>query len=67
MYVCLCNAVTDRAIRDAASRGVASIDALAAETGVGTCCGACRPLAIQILDEAGGVSSLSFHGSPVAA
>lgn len=67
MYVCLCNAVTDRAIREAASRGVASIDALAAETGVGTCCGACRPLAIQILDEASGLASRGFHGAPVAA
>lgn len=67
MYVCLCNAVTDRAIRDAAARGVASIDALAAETGVGTCCGACRPLAIQILDEAAGLPSRTFHGAPVAA
>lgn len=67
MYVCLCNAVTDRAIRDAAARGVASIDALAAETGVGTCCGACRPLAIQILDEAAGLPSRAFHGATVAA
>lgn len=66
MYVCLCNAVTDRAIRDAAARGIDTMDALAAETGVGTCCGACRPLAVQILDEAT-APSRGFHGSIVAA
>lgn len=58
MYVCICNAVTDRAIRDAAARGVSTADELAAETGAGTCCGACRPLALQILNE----GSMRHHG-----
>lgn len=66
MYVCLCNAVTDRAIREAAARGIDTMDALAAETGVGTCCGACRPLALQILDEAQSPSR-AFHGAIAAA
>ncbi|MCE3003845.1 MAG: (2Fe-2S)-binding protein [Xanthomonadaceae bacterium] len=66
MYVCLCNAVTDRAIREAAARGIDTMDALAAETGVGACCGACRPLALQILDEAQ-ASSRGFHGAIAAA
>lgn len=51
MFVCICHAVTDRAVRDAAERGADTLDALAAETGVGTCCGACRPLAIEILEQ----------------
>jgi bacterioferritin-associated ferredoxin len=53
MYVCVCNAVTDRTIREAAVRGVQSFEQLAHETGAGTCCGACRPLALQILKEPG--------------
>jgi bacterioferritin-associated ferredoxin len=52
MYVCLCHGVTDHAIRDAAARGVRCLDALATETGLGTCCGACRPLAQEVLGEA---------------
>lgn len=51
MYVCICHAVTDRTIRDAARRGVHTTEQLAAETGAGTCCGCCKTLAQQILHE----------------
>lgn len=51
MYVCICNAVTDRAIREAADRGVSTLDQLAVETGCGSTCGCCRTLAVAILDE----------------
>jgi bacterioferritin-associated ferredoxin len=51
MYVCVCHAVTDRTIREAARRGVDTLDQLAAETGAGTCCGSCRTLALQILSD----------------
>ena len=56
MYVCVCHGVTDRAIREAADRGVDTLDRLACETGVGTCCGSCRELAVRILDQAGSES-----------
>ncbi len=49
MYVCICHGITDRAIREARARGVASIEELGAETGCGSTCGSCRPLASQIL------------------
>jgi bacterioferritin-associated ferredoxin len=52
MYVCICHGITDRAIREAADRGVDSLDQLACETGIGTCCGSCRELAVRILDQA---------------
>jgi bacterioferritin-associated ferredoxin len=51
MYVCVCHAVTDRTIREAAVGGVRTLEDLAAHTGAGTCCGCCRSLATQILDE----------------
>ena len=51
MYVCVCNAVTDRAIREAAQRGVSTLGELTLATGCGACCGSCRELALQILDE----------------
>ena len=67
MYVCLCHGVTDRTIREAASRGVSTLDALATETGAGTCCGACRPLALEILSEPGLASNLPFHAAHATA
>jgi bacterioferritin-associated ferredoxin len=53
MYVCVCHAVTDRAIREASRRGIRTVDQLAMETGLGTCCGSCRPMADEILAESG--------------
>lgn len=51
MYVCVCNAVTDRAIREAAAEGVASLEELTRRTGCGDCCGSCVEVARQILAE----------------
>ena len=65
MFVCICNAVSDRQIREAAAKGVECLDGLAYETGVGTCCGSCRPLALQVLDQAR--AELSFAFAPAAA
>lgn len=52
MYVCICNAVTDREIRDAARRGVRSMEALSAQLKVATCCGRCRDCAREVLTAA---------------
>ncbi len=51
MYVCICNAVTDRDIRRAAASGADSLYALQDSLGVATCCGSCRQQATDILDE----------------
>jgi bacterioferritin-associated ferredoxin len=52
MYVCICNAVTDRTIREAAATGVRSFAELRHRTGCGDCCGSCEDLAREILDAA---------------
>lgn len=52
MFVCVCNRVTDRAIREAVDRGIGSVDELADELRVATCCGRCRDFAQRILHEA---------------
>ena len=51
MYVCLCNKVTDRQIRDAARRGCSRLNDLRSELGVASCCGSCGDMAQEILDE----------------
>jgi len=51
MYVCMCNAITEREVRECARSGCCSLDALCTELGVGSGCGRCRPMAKEILDE----------------
>ena len=52
MYICICNAITERDVRECARRGCCSLDDLSVELGVGTGCGRCRSVAKEILDEA---------------
>ncbi len=51
MYVCICNAVTDKQIRKAAESGVQDLWGLQRELGVATACGACKQMASEILSE----------------
>jgi bacterioferritin-associated ferredoxin len=51
MYICICNAVTLRQVEECARTGADSVDALARELGVGTCCGRCRDCAADVLRE----------------
>lgn len=50
MYVCVCNAVTERAIRESVDGGVRTFAELQAETGCGTGCGCCESVATQVLE-----------------
>jgi bacterioferritin-associated ferredoxin len=52
MYVCLCHAVTDRAIYEAVERGVSTYSELSFSTGCGTQCGSCARTARQMFNEA---------------
>ena len=52
MYVCICNNVTERDIREAVSNGAVSIDCLEDRLRVSTGCGQCRELARQCLQGA---------------
>jgi bacterioferritin-associated ferredoxin len=51
MYVCICNAVTERSIREAAVAGVRTLPELSRRTGCADCCGSCADLASEILEE----------------
>ena len=51
MYICLCNAITDRQIVQAAELGARSSDDLAQGLGVGLGCGRCRSCAKTLLLE----------------
>lgn len=51
MYVCLCNGVTERDIRQAAAGGCRGMTELTMRTGCGASCGSCVSMACQLLDE----------------
>ncbi len=53
MYVCICNAVTDKQIRRAAKNGVDNLYELRESLGVASNCGSCADEAQTILDESG--------------
>ena len=49
MYICICNAITEKAVRECAAHGNYSLEQLAFELGVGTGCGRCRECAHDLL------------------
>jgi bacterioferritin-associated ferredoxin len=52
MYICLCNGITERDIRNCcAEEGACSMRDLERCLGIGANCGKCKPVAKQILNE----------------
>lgn len=51
MYICICNAVTEKEVRDCARQGVQCLDGLAFKLGVGAGCGRCKECAAELLEE----------------
>lgn len=51
MYVCICNAITDKDIRRAAANGADTLYELQDRLGVATCCGSCASHANEILND----------------
>lgn len=51
MYVCICNAVTERQILQAVAGGARTVADLKQALKVGTRCGACASFAEEVLEE----------------
>ena len=49
MFICVCNAITERQVQEAVASGAASLSDLEAQLGVGGCCGCCRDTASDYL------------------
>lgn len=49
MYVCVCNAISDRQIQETVAAGATSLGDLKDQLGVATCCGCCAELASSYL------------------
>jgi len=59
MYICICNAITEKAVRECARQGACSVDQLASELGVGSGCGRCRDCASEVLREVQATEALA--------
>ena len=51
MYVCVCNAITDKQIRKAAKSGARDLSDLQRQLGAATGCGSCIETVAEILNE----------------
>jgi bacterioferritin-associated ferredoxin len=49
MYICVCNAVTERQVRASVDAGATSLDDLQFDLGVASCCGSCAATAVEYL------------------
>jgi bacterioferritin-associated ferredoxin len=52
VYICICNAITQRQVEESARAGVRSVEELTSTLGVGAGCGRCRECAKDLLREA---------------
>jgi bacterioferritin-associated ferredoxin len=52
MYVCVCNAVTESAVREAVEQGARTLTDLTFRTGCAATCGSCAEHAERVLFEA---------------
>ena len=49
MYICICNGVTDKEIKEAVANGATQLSDLQMNLGVATCCGKCADAACSFL------------------
>ncbi|HUO44769.1 MAG TPA: (2Fe-2S)-binding protein [Burkholderiales bacterium] len=62
MYVCVCNAVTEREIRQAVELGARSLCDLKHGLGIASNCGKCVSCAHEVLSEEMGKQIPPYHG-----
>lgn len=53
MYVCVCNAVSHKELREHFDEGAKSVADLQMKTGAGTCCGTCLAMVDDLVNEWG--------------
>ncbi|MFT0532199.1 bacterioferritin-associated ferredoxin [Castellaniella hirudinis] len=49
MYICVCNAISERHVQEAIAQGAKDLGDLQAQLGVATCCGQCAETATDYL------------------
>ena len=59
MYICICNAITDKQLLKAQQSSSHSIGEIIQQLGVGDCCGSCLDKAEDLLIENAGVKTFN--------
>lgn len=49
MFICICNAITERQVQAAVSEGASTLSDLQGQLGVASCCGCCAETAMEYL------------------
>jgi bacterioferritin-associated ferredoxin len=63
MYICICNAITERQIRACAKEGACTVADLEHCLGVGAGCGRCKPMAHELLADNRDQSAILFSAA----
>jgi bacterioferritin-associated ferredoxin len=61
MYVCICNAITEKDIHKAVEEGIFTLEKLSEATSVSKHCGSCTDHACKVLQEAMNSRTLVNH------
>lgn len=56
MYICICNAITEKDIEEAVKQGISSMEMLSELTSVSNQCGCCEAHACKVLQKALSIS-----------
>lgn len=68
MFICVCNAITERQVQGAVAQGASSLADLQGQLGVASCCGCCAETATEYLPGgryAGQVTAPHYEGTLV--
>ena len=65
MYVCVCRAVTDHAVKQAIDAGAQTVDAVTAACCAGDDCGSCHGMIEDLIEERWGARPLPSKRLPV--
>ncbi len=58
MYICVCNAVSDREIRQVVYEGASTLQQVHAKLPVGRCCGRCVDAVREVIEECRAADSM---------
>lgn len=61
MFICICNAITERQVKAAVAAGAHSMSDLQAQLGVASCCGCCADTAAEYLPGGRQASHQTVH------
>lgn len=64
MFICICNAITERQVQAAVAQGASSLTDLQGQLGVASCCGCCAETAMEYLPGGryAGQAAMPHHG-----